>query len=172
MTGRLDAIWIKRAHGGKMDPATRATLVRARGIAGNADQGRRRQVTIIEREIWERLMKETGSSVSPAVRRANLMVSGTTLAGSRGSVLRIGRVRIRILGETKPCELMEASVPGLRAAMFPEWRGGAFGEVLDDGEIAVGDGVEWASDPVTANAPDSQATERDTASGKDRTSRG
>ncbi len=150
MIGRLDSIWIKRAHGGKMDPAAQATMVSGRGIAGNADQGRRRQVTIIERETWEALMRETGSSAPPSIRRANLMVSGTALVGSRGRVLRIGRVRIRILGETKPCHLMEESVPGLRAAMFPEWRGGAFGEVLDDGEIAVGDEVAWTHDPVAA----------------------
>jgi hypothetical protein len=27
--------------------------------------------------------------------------------------------------------------------MYPDWQGGAFGEVLDDGEIAVGDAVWW-----------------------------
>ena len=58
----------------------------------------------------------------------------------------IGACRVRILGETKPCHLMEESVPGLRAAMFPDWRGGAFGEVLDEGNIAIGDAVEWAGE--------------------------
>jgi MOSC domain-containing protein YiiM len=146
MPGKLDAIWVKRSHGGKMDPAQRASLVAGRGIIGNADQGRRRQVTIIEREVWDQLMKETDSNAPPSVRRANLMVSGTSLAGRRGKVLRIGVCRVRILGETKPCHLMEESVPGLRAAMFPDWRGGAFGEVLDEGDIAVGDPVEWAGE--------------------------
>jgi hypothetical protein len=37
---------------------------------------------------------------------------------------------------------MEAAVPGLKSAMSVPWGGGAFGEVLDDGEIAVGDVVE------------------------------
>ena len=46
--GRLEAIWIKRAKRGVMDPVSRATLVADRGITGNANQGGRRQVTIIE----------------------------------------------------------------------------------------------------------------------------
>ena len=46
-----------------------------------------------------------------------------------------------IYGETRPCEQMEAAVPGLQEAMSVPWGGGAFGEVLDDGEIAVGDPV-------------------------------
>lgn len=126
-----------------MDPSARASLVAGQGIVGNADQGRRRQVTIIEREIWDSLMRQVGGSLPPSARRANLMVSGTPLAGTRGRILRIGECRIRILGETKPCDMVEATHAGLRAAMYPDWRGGAFGEVLDDGQIAVGDPVVW-----------------------------
>ena len=140
-TGRLDAIWIKRMKRGPMDPAPRARLVAGRGIVGNANQGGRRQVTVIEREVWEGLMRELDAGLSPATRRANLMVSGVSLENARGRTLRVGAVRIRLFGETKPCERMEEALPGLRAAMRPHWRGGAFGEVLDDGEIATGDSV-------------------------------
>jgi hypothetical protein len=38
---------------------------------------------------------------------------------------------------------MEEACPGLRAAMSVAWGGGAFGEVLDDGRIAVGGPAEW-----------------------------
>jgi MOSC domain-containing protein YiiM len=142
--GTLSAIWIKRAHGGPMDPAVEARLVAGRGIAGNADQGRRRQVTIIEREVWESIMRDLGGSLDPSARRANLMVSGLGLADSRGRILRIGECRIRIFGETKPCRSMDEALPGLAGALRLGWGGGAFGEVLDDGAIRVGDPVAWA----------------------------
>jgi MOSC domain-containing protein YiiM len=143
VAGRLEAIWVKRAHRGPMDPTPSAELRAGRGIAGNADQGRKRQVTLIEREVWDRLMRELEADISPAARRANLMVSGTSLAGTRGRVLRIGGCRLRIAGETRPCERMDEALPGLRAAMGPAWGGGAFAEVLDDGTVTVGDAVTW-----------------------------
>lgn len=141
--GRLDAIWIKRMKRGPMDPADVARLVAGRGIRGNANQGGKRQVTIIEREVWERLMSELGADLSPSRRRANLMVSGVGLAGMRGRVLRIGSCRVRIYNETRPCEQMDEALPGLQAAMLPNWGGGAFGEILDDGEVRIGDAVSF-----------------------------
>ena len=140
-TGRLEAIWIKRMKRGPMDPVDSATLVAGRGIRGNANQRGKRQVTIIERERWEALMRELDANRPPSARRANLMVSGVSLAGMRGRVLRIGECRVRIYGETKPCERMDEALPGLQAAMRPDWGGGAFGEILTDGDIHVGDTV-------------------------------
>jgi len=119
------------------------TLVAGRGLLGNADQGRRRQVTLIARERWDSLMRELGISISPAARRANLMVSGIELGETRDRVLRVGGSRLRIAGETRPCERMDKAAPGLRRLMRVDWGGGVFAEVLDNGEITVGDQVAW-----------------------------
>ena len=143
--GRLEAIWIKRAHRGKMDEVTEAVAIAGQGLEGNVDRSRRRQVTIIEREVWERMMRALDADVPPSSRRANFMVSGVRLAETRGRTLRVGGVRLAIGGETTPCERMDEALPGLRAAMQPEWGGGVFAQVLDDGIVAVGDAVGWES---------------------------
>jgi MOSC domain-containing protein YiiM len=141
--GILESIWIKRFKRGPMDPVREAELAVGRGIIGNANQGGKRQVTIISREAWHDVTRELGIDVPPQTRRANLLVSGIELANTRGRLLRIGACRVRVYGETKPCWQMEEAHAGLQSALRPDWRGGVFAEVLDDGQIAVGDRVEW-----------------------------
>ena len=143
MSGRVEALWTKRAHRGVMDPHREVVFVAGKGIAGNTCRSSTRQVTIIAKEQWDALMRELGGVIDPGARRANIMVSGIDLAKSRGRVLRLGGVRVRIRGETRPCERMDEALPELRTAMEVDWRGGAFGEVLDDGPVTVGDAVEW-----------------------------
>lgn len=130
-----------------MDPRERATLVAGRGLAGNANQGGRRQVTLIEEERWAEALRDLGTDLGtpldPSARRANLMVSGLSLKDSRGRVLRIGPTHLRIWSECPPCERMDEARPGLRQALRPDWRAGACAQVLEGGEIAVGDEVSW-----------------------------
>ena len=139
----LTAIFIKRAHGGRMDSHLAAVLEQGRGLVGNADRGGRRQVTLLSEERWSELMQEVGVSLGPEARRANLIISGISLENTRGRVLRIGSCRLRVGGETRPCEQMEAAAPGLQEAMRERWGGGAFAEVLDGGPVSVGDAVSW-----------------------------
>ncbi len=126
-----------------MDPVEQAELRAGRGLVGNADQGGKRQVTIISRGEWDRVSEAMADHIDPAIRRANVLVSGIELAGTRGRILRIGSCRFRINGETRPCERMDEAAPGLRAVMRPAWAGGAYAESLDDGAIALGDRVSW-----------------------------
>jgi MOSC domain-containing protein YiiM len=139
MAGRLEAIWIKRSFGGVMDPALEVSLVAGRGIDTDANFGRAsRQVTVIEREVFDRI-RRTLPGAHPAMRRANLMVSGLRLADRRNHVLRVGGIGILLRGETTPCERMDEQCPGLRAALATDWGGGAHGIVLEDGIVRVGD---------------------------------
>jgi MOSC domain-containing protein YiiM len=146
MPGTLRSIWIKRFVRGPMDPVDQALLIEGRGLEGSAGHGGKRQVTLIEEEVWGHHMEVLGANIDPSARRANLMISQCALANSRGRVLRIGECRIRIRGETKPCERMDEALPGLREAMFAGWGGGAFGEVVQGGPIRLGDRVEFEQD--------------------------
>lgn len=140
-TGTVEQIWIKRAKNGPMDAVTQGTVKANRGLVGSANQGGRRQVTILEAERWAAHMATVGASLDPSARRANVLVRGCDLRDSRGRILRIGTMRFEIAGETKPCHQMDALHDGLQAVMRPAWGGGAYAIVLTDGEIAVGDPV-------------------------------
>jgi MOSC domain-containing protein YiiM len=143
VSGRVEALWTKRAHGGVMDARREVTFVAGRGIDGTTNRSSTRQVTIIAREAWATAERDLGATVDPSARRANVLVSGIDLARSRGRVLRLGATRVKVLGETRPCEQMDDARQGLRQALSPDWRAGVFGQVLDDGIVAVGDAVEW-----------------------------
>ncbi len=126
-----------------MDPVDEAAAVEGRGLEGGADFGRDRQVTVIEREVFDRLKGELDDSVDPVMRRANLLVSGIRLEGTRGRTLSVGDLRIHIQGETRPCGRMDEACEGLMDALDPHWGGGAHGSVVNDANIAVGDEVRW-----------------------------
>jgi MOSC domain-containing protein YiiM len=139
----LHQIWIKRVRRGTMDAAHTATFVAGRGLSGNADQGGKRQVTLMDLERWQELMDQLGSNVDTSARRANLVIDSLDLFDSRGRMLKIGPVRLRILGETRPCERMDEALPGLQTLMSDRWGGGVFAEVIEGGDVSVGDRVVW-----------------------------
>jgi MOSC domain-containing protein YiiM len=126
-----------------MDAVRHATLVAGRGLDGNVDRSRRRQVTILSREAWSAALADLGADVNPSARRANFLISGLPLTGTRGRVLRIGDARLIVGGETRPCERMDEACAGLQAALSPDWRAGVFAQVLHGAIVHVGDPVGW-----------------------------
>ena len=67
----LTQIWIKRMHKGPMDPAPKATVVAGKGLVGNANQGGKRQVTIVSNKAWEAVTAPLGATPDPRMRRAS-----------------------------------------------------------------------------------------------------
>lgn len=126
-----------------MDALERATLVSGKGLEGSVGRSTRRQVTLIEREVWDRMQEELQAAIPYSARRANMMLSGIHLVDTRGKLLRIGETLIKIGGHTMPCERMDEASEGLRAKLEPQWGGGAFAQVINGGIIQVGDEVAW-----------------------------
>jgi MOSC domain-containing protein YiiM len=141
--GEVVKIWLKRFKGGPMDAVLFAEAVAGRGLAGNANQGGRRQVTLIDESRWREACAELGTDVDPSARRANVMLRGIDLENMRGRTLRIGPMLVRIYNETRPCEQMDDARAGLRVALQPRWRAGAYGEIVEGGIVSVGDRAEW-----------------------------
>ena len=117
-----------------------------RGLAGDfrgaVKPGReaKRQVSLIERCDWDAAMAELGVDHHWSVRRANLLVEGLDLPQRPGAVMLIGdEVVLEITVECDPCSRMEEIEPGLKAALMPDWRGGALARVTSGGTIRIGD---------------------------------
>jgi MOSC domain-containing protein YiiM len=140
--GEVVALWLKRFKRGPMDSVLFAEAIEGCGLAGNANQGGKRQVTLIDEARWREAQEEVGVDVHPTARRANVMLRGVDLENTRGRIVRLGGVEIRIYNETRPCERMDEAQQGLRAALGSRWRGGVYGEIVRGGVIRVGDDAE------------------------------
>ncbi|MFP5246951.1 MAG: MOSC domain-containing protein [Thermoanaerobaculia bacterium] len=143
MAGEVVALWVKRFKRGPMDRVMFANAIAGRGIVGNANQGGKRQITIIDEGRWREAEAELGANVDPSARRANVMLRSIDLENMRGRLLRIGGCVVRIYNETRPCERMDEAHQGLRKALGPRWRAGAYGEIVEGGVIGLGDVAEW-----------------------------
>lgn len=122
-----------------------AQAITDQGLDGDHAVGGRRQVTLLDIAAWNDACRETGVTLDPSHRRANIVVEGIDLAASIGQVLRIGTSRLQILGETRPCELLDDSALGLNKALRPHRRGGVYGRVLEGGPIRIDDPVSIES---------------------------
>ncbi|WP_315761246.1 MOSC domain-containing protein [Sphingomonas sp. Y38-1Y] len=156
MTGRLAGIARHAFPRGPIEVIDHVEVSVAGGLTGDfrgavKPGGRgRRQVSLIEAKDWAVAMAATGHSLEWWHRRANLLVDGIDLPQVPGARLRIGTVLLEITQECDPCSRMEEIAEGLKAALTPDWRGGALAKVIEGGDIAVGDAIEVLELPVRA----------------------
>jgi hypothetical protein len=144
-TGRVERIWVSASAG---EPAQ--SLASARALAGQGLQGDRHvtgagtfpsglpgsALTLIEAEVCESFAPPLG----PDDHRRNVVTRGVSLNGLVGHEFTVGTVRCRGMRLCEPCTVMQryAGRPVLRALVH---RGGLRADILDDGEIQVGDDV-------------------------------
>ncbi len=151
-TGRLGGIARHARPRGPIEPIDHVSVSVVGGLQGDfrgavkpGGKGRR-QVSLIEADCWDAAMAElqvrAGDRLPWHARRANLLIENLRLPREAGTIVAIGAtLRIEITQECDPCSRMEELLPGLKAALLPDWRGGFLGKVLTDGEIAVGDEI-------------------------------
>jgi MOSC domain-containing protein YiiM len=144
MRGNLVGIARACVLGAPLEELTGTAISVERGIEGDArGQKRGRQVTVLFRDGWEDACRDVGTDLPWTTRRANLLLANMERPQEAGGVLRIGDAEFLITMETRPCELMERSYTGLRAALRPEWRGGVCCVVRRGGEIKLGEHAEY-----------------------------
>jgi MOSC domain-containing protein YiiM len=130
-------------------PQVRAVL--GRGLEGDRyflgqgtfsrSPGEGRQVTLIEAEALEAVRREHGLDLGEGRSRRNLVTTGIRLADLVGRRFRVGTALLRGVRLCPPCDHLERLVgPGLLAAL--EGRGGLRADVLEEGTIRPGDGIE------------------------------
>ncbi len=111
----------------------------------NDYQGQKRQktqVTLLSKKSWDQANAEVGVELDWTERRANLLIDDFEFNEAMiGQQVQIGSVLLEITRETDPCQRMDDLQPGLKAALTPNWRGGARCMVLRPGVIKIGDSV-------------------------------
>ncbi|MEM9061213.1 MAG: MOSC domain-containing protein [Pseudomonadota bacterium] len=139
--GAIRWIGVRPDRRALMTVLERAEVVSS-GLRGDRRTGPgKRAVTLIQAEHLPVIAALSGYvAVDPALLRRNIVVSGVNLLGLRKIRFRIGSAILRGTGLCAPCSRMEESLgPGGYTAM--RGHGGITAEVLEPGEIALGDAV-------------------------------
>lgn len=143
--GRLIGIARKAKPRAAMETVLSAAVTTEKGVEGDARGVQKtRQVTVLFAEDWRQACAELFADIPWTTRRANFYVENFTHAADVkriGARLKIGGVLLEVTEETDPCGRMEEQIPGLKAALTPNWRGGICCKVLSDGHVEIGDKV-------------------------------
>jgi len=142
--GRVEGIFVTPEHSALPAPVERVRAHAGRGLEGNrylfdrAEPGK--ALTLIAAEALERLEAEHGIALSAAASRRNVLTRGIDVNALVGRRFTIGGVECVGVELCEPCSHLESlTVPGVLRGLVH--RAGLNADILDDGEIAVGDPV-------------------------------
>jgi len=141
--GTIEAIYLALEAGAPAQPQRAARALAGRGLDGDrhvAGTGTfpsglpGSALTLIEAEVCESF----DPPLTASEHRRNVVTRGVELNGLVGREFTVGRVRCRGMRLCEPCTVVQryASRPVLRQLVH---RGGLRADILEDGEIAVGD---------------------------------
>jgi MOSC domain-containing protein YiiM len=150
-TGVVETIHIAAGEGEPMRPLERVRLIAGWGLEGDryaagrghfsATPGTGRALTLIEAEVLDSLRESVGITLLPAETRRNLTTRKIRLNDLVGRRFRIGNVLCEGRRLCEPCDYLErlAKKPLLHPLVS---RGGLRADVLESGEIHLGDPVQ------------------------------
>lgn len=151
---RLLGIYVAAQAGELPQSVERVRAVAGRGLEGDryaagigtfSVRPGKRDVTLIESEVLEAYVRESGRMLSAADVRRNLLTRGVRLNDLVGCEFQVGVVRLRGLRLSEPCtHLMRLTHPETLRGLVH--RGGLVAEVLCDGELAVGDRIKGSDE--------------------------
>ncbi len=137
------ALAVRSATRAELEERQQLHLTPSTGVVDDHGTGSRRQLTILSEQQWQTVCQQLGRDLPWTIRRANMLVSGIEFdAGWGGKTLAVGAVKLQVHGELTPCYRMDEQVSGLQDQLVPDWRGGIYCEVLEEGEIKIGDSLE------------------------------
>ena len=145
MEGRVEGIFLSTDHGEVPAPVDRVRAFAGRGLEGNryffdSEAPAGRALTLIAAEAVEVLESEHGISLEPAATRRNVLTRGIDLNALVGRRFRVGEVECVGVELCEPClDLESMTQPGVINGLVH--RGGLNADILNDGQITVGDAV-------------------------------
>ena len=153
--GEVVGIYVAPTKEAPMQPVAKAKAIPGKGLEGDryaagagtftprSDRLKGYDITLIEKEVLDRLTLSDGTRLAPAESRRNLVTTGIDLNAMVGKELRIGAVRAFGQRLCEPCvHLQRLTRPGVVLGLVH--KGGLRADLLSGGEIRVGDRIEAA----------------------------
>ena len=146
--GRIFSINCSAVKGVPKNRAQKAVLVKGHGIRSDAHAGTElRQISLLPMEsvrgqIEQAKVKNASVEIRPGIYAENITTEGINLAALKlGDKLRVGRTAVLKISKIgKECHKHCAIYHQVGDCIMP--REGIFAEVLEGGDIAVGDPIE------------------------------
>ena len=146
--GRVECIHVAISEGEPMRATARIRLLAGIGLEGDryatgrgrfsGAPGTGRALTLIEAEVLESLRESLGIALRPGEARRNVTTRGIALNALVGRRFRIGSVLCEGKRLCEPCRYLDGVVS--KPLLDPlSHRGGLRADVLEDGEIRIGD---------------------------------
>ena len=149
MTGVLVAIYVSPSAGTLPHSVQSARTITGRGLDGDryaagcgtfSPNSGQRDVTLIEAEALEQFVHDYDHALDAAQCRRNLLTRGVRLNELVGCDFLVGTIPMRGLRLCEPCGHLArlTSAPVLPGLVH---RGGLYAQILQDGELRVGDSI-------------------------------